>query len=341
MRRHVLALAMILAAPPSLAVEQTLENGLRVVLIPHRANPMVAASVVVGAGVVDEVTAASGASHFLEHLLFNGTDTRSQRQLYDDADRLGAYNNATTREDHTLFTLLVAKEHAEEGLAIQADMLFRSTIPPANFEKERKIVQEELARDRVDPSYDVEAAFRALAYSGTPIARPVLGTEGGLGAITREQVLAYYKARYVPANMTLVVMGDFDVPEMLAIVKRTYGAAPRAPGPQAKGGSWPAPPKENVEIAAVEKEPPRLLAAFPLEGSPWENTTAAAQVLLAAAGDGKDSPLSRARTSGSPAINRAPAASQSAGPNAASCDASSSTDPGGEPRIDDERSIAK
>jgi predicted Zn-dependent peptidase len=288
---------MLLAAPPCSASEQTLDNGLRVVLIPHRANPMVASSVVVGAGVVDEDPAASGASHFLEHLLFNGTTTRTQRQLYDDADRLGAYNNATTREDHTLFTLLVAKEHAEEGLAIQADMLFRSTIPDESFEKERKIVLEELARDRVDPSYDVEAAFRAFAYAGTPIARPVLGTEGSLGAITRPQVLAYYKKHYVPANMTLVVMGDFDDAAMLAIVKRTFGGAPRAALPKATGGSWPAPPKANVELAAGEHEPTRLLAAFPLEGSPWDATTAAATILLEAAGDGTDAPLMRALTS--------------------------------------------
>jgi predicted Zn-dependent peptidase len=288
---------MLLAAPPCSASEQTLDNGLRVVLIPHRANPMVASSVVVGAGVVDEEPAAPGASHFLEHLLFNGTATRTQRQLYDDADRLGAHNNATTREDHTLFTLLVAKEHAEEGLSIQADMLFRSTVPDENFEKERKIVLEELARDRVDPSYDVEAAFRAFAYAGTPIARPVLGTEASVGAITRSQVLAYYKKRYVPANMTLVVMGDFDDAAMLAIVKRTFGGAPRAPLPKAAGGSWPTPPRENVELAAGEHEPTRLLAAFPLDGSPWDTTTMAATILLAATGDGTDAPLMRALTS--------------------------------------------
>jgi predicted Zn-dependent peptidase len=293
-RRYLVALAILLVATPSAAIEQTLENGLRVILIPHRANPMVASAVVVGAGVVDEPQDASGASHFLEHLLFDGTETRSQRQLYDDADRMGAYNNATTREDHTLFTLLVAKEHAEEGLALQADMLFHSTIPEENFEKERKIVLEELARDRADPSYDLEAAFRAMAYAGTPIARPVLGTEASLAAIKRPQVFAYYKARYVPGNMTLVVMGDFEVKEMQSAIARTFGAARTGPPPPALAGRWPAPPKENVAVAPAEKEPTRLLAAFPFESAPWDDTTAAAEILLAAASEGKDSPLLRA-----------------------------------------------
>jgi predicted Zn-dependent peptidase len=361
MRRHVLALAILMAAAPCLAFEQTLDNGLRIVLIPHRANPMVASAVVVGAGVVDEPPEASGASHFLEHLLFDGTETRSQRQLYDDADRLGAYNNATTREDHTLFTLLVAKEHAEEGLAIQADMLFRSTIPAENFEKERKIVLEELARDRSDPSYDLEAAFRAMAYGGTPIARPVLGTEASLAGITRPQVLAYYKARYVPANMTLVVMGDFEVSEMLAAVKRTFGAAPAVPAPPAAAGSWPAPPKENVDVAPAEKEPTRLLAAFPFESPPWDDTTAASEILLAAASDGKDSPLVRALVSrgvkeNAPSLGieprRAPWSTvvldvrvdQGVDPKAvldAFCEAIRSTRPGGEARARIDRVLAR
>ncbi len=296
-RRYVFALAILMALRPCSAFEQTLDNGLRVVLIPHRANPMVASAVVVGAGVVDEGPTASGASHFLEHLLFDGTETRTQRQLYDDVDRLGAYNNATTREDHTLFTLLIAKEHAEEGLAIQADMLFRSTIPVENFEKERKIVLEELARDRSDPTYDLNAAFRAHAYAGTPISRPVLGTESSLAGITREQVVTYYKARYVPGNMTLVVMGDFEVAEMLTAVQRTFGAVASVPAPAALVGNWPAPPKNNVEVAPAEKEPTRLLAAFPFEAPPWDDTTVAAEVLLAAVSDGKDSPLARALSS--------------------------------------------
>ena len=297
MRRLLIAAVIALAAGPAAAVEQTLDNGLRVVLIQHRANPMVASAVVVGAGVVDEPLPASGASHFLEHLLFNGTKTRTQRQLYDDVDKIGAYNNATTREDHTLFTLLVAKAHADEGLAIQADMLFHSTIPEDNFEKERKIVLEELARDRADPSYDPESAFRAFAFAGTPIARPVLGTETSLAAITRAQVLAYYKARYLPGNMTLVVMGDFEVAEMIASVKRTFGAATAAPAPKEPKPAWPAAPKQNVEVAAAEQGPARLLAAFPLDVPPWDDAAVAAEVLLAAASEGPDSPLASALAS--------------------------------------------
>ena len=146
--------------------EETLANGLRVVLIEHHANPMVASSVVVGAGVVNEPEGMNGASHFLEHLLFNGTETRTQRELYDVVDRYGAYNNATTREDHTLFSLLIQKEFLEQGLEIQADMLFHSTLPPDNFEKEKGIVLEELARDRADPYYLAALAHRRFAYAG-------------------------------------------------------------------------------------------------------------------------------------------------------------------------------
>lgn len=301
------ALIVLLAAVASLAPfappagpvpssDEVLENGLRVVLLPHHANPMVASAVVVGAGVAQEPATASGASHFLEHLLFNGTATRTQRQLYDDVDRLGAYNNATTREDHTLFTFLVAKELAEQGLAIQAEMLFGSTIPEETFDKERNIVLEELARDRTDPAYDRETAFRSWAYAGTPIARPVLGTDTSLQAISRAQVVAYYRAHYVPSNMTLVVMGDFEIPTMRAIVRKTFGAAPKAARPASPAGAWPPAPKNNlVAVAsAAASGPQHLLAAFPIDVDPWDRTAAAAEALLAAASEGDDAPFQRA-----------------------------------------------
>lgn len=290
----VLVLSATAALGAASGTDTVLDNGLRVILIPQHANPMIASAVVVGAGVVHEPASASGASHFLEHLLFNGTTTRTQKQLYDEVDRIGAYNNATTREDHTLFLMLSAKESATEALSIQADMLFHSTIPAANFEKERKIVLEELARDRTDPDYDVEAAFRAFAYAGTPIARPVLGTEASLGAISRDEVVRYYHARYVPKNMALVVLGDFETDAMLKTVTTIFGTARGGPAPASARGSWPDPPHDNLITAPVKEGSGRLLAAFPFDADPWDPRAVAADVLLDAASDGPDSPLRRA-----------------------------------------------
>lgn len=277
--------------------EATLDNGLRVILIEHRANPMVASSVVVGAGVIHEPEGMNGASHLLEHLLFNGTTTRTQKQLYDDVDRLGAYNNATTREDHTLFSLLIQKEFIDKGLEIQADMLFRSTIPPENFDKEKGIVLEEMARDEGDPGYRAAAAFRKAAFASTPLARPVLGTRDSIGGIGRDALWAYYKARYVPSNMVLIVLGDFDIEPMLEIVRRTFGSAPAGSVPEGRP-RWPARPENNLVTTALDAERIYVSAAIPLDLAPHDPLMPAIELLVAAAAGSDDAPLRRLLTSG-------------------------------------------
>ena len=298
-------LALTLAASPVRASgvgsyhEETLDNGLRVVYIRHAANPMVASSVIVGAGVVHEPDGMNGSSHFLEHLLFNGTERRSQRELYDAADRYGAYNNATTREDHTLFTLLVQKEFAEAGLDIQADMLFHSTLPADKFEKEKGIVLEELAKDENDPGYLAGAAFRSFAYAGTPLARPVLGSKESIGGLTRDRVYAYYKSRYVPANMILVVMGDFEIPEMKAAVRRTFGAATAGKVPAIAKVPWPPPPGKNLARRPVEAGRTYVHAAAPLPLAPFDPDLAAVELLVDALAGSDDAPLRRVLQSGS------------------------------------------
>lgn len=301
MLASLLLLALASPDPGAGYREATLDNGLRVVLVEHHANPMVASSVLVGAGVVYEPEGASGTSHLLEHLLFNGTTTRTQREIYDLADRYGAYNNATTREDHTLFSLLIQKEFAEQGLDLQADMLFRSTIPPENFEKEKGIVLEEMARDASDPGYAAEQDFRAFACAGSPLARPVLGTAGSIRDVSRDTVVAYYRARYVPSNLLLVVMGDFDAGAMLETVKRTFGSAPRGdPASPATGAFRPAPEK-NVRTAPLDAPRVYVHAAFPLGVDAHDPVVPAVELLLGAIGDGDDAPLQRALTSGADA----------------------------------------
>lgn len=285
---------------PAAYHEQTLDNGLRVILIEHHANPMVASSVVVGAGVVHEPAGMNGASHLLEHLLFNGTETRTQRELYDAVNRYGAYNNATTREDHTLFSLLIQKEFMRQGLEIQADMLFHSTLPFDKFEKEKGIVLEELARDRADSAYLARLVHREFAYAGTPLARSVLGTEDSIGAMEREAVLAYYRSRYVPSNMTLVLIGDFEIAAALPTVVALFGNPTRelASTTPTRAGSWPPRPDPAVLRAPIDADRAYLFATLPLPLAVHDRKTAAVEVLLAAIADGSDAPLAQALTSG-------------------------------------------
>ena len=165
-----------------------------------------------------------------------------------------------------------------------------STIPEENFEKERKIVLEELARDRNDPSYDDRDRTFAPSRSRERRSRgPVLGHRGlARGDHAGAGPGDYYKARYVPGNMTLVVMGDFEIEEMLAPVKRTFGAAKAGPSASEgiAGELARCAESRTSRSRPREKGPARLLAAFPFDVAPWDDTTVAAEVLLAAASDG-------------------------------------------------------
>ncbi|MFQ5639059.1 MAG: M16 family metallopeptidase [bacterium] len=220
-----------------------LDNGMEVVLIENHSNPMVASIVVVKTGSVNETIEMSGASHMLEHLLFNGTKKRTQKELYDETDFYGIYNNATTGRSHTDYMVLTAAQYIEQALDIQSDMLFNSTIPPEKLQKERGIVIEEIGKDRDRVSTLAEQFFNRKMYAGTPYELPVIGNPKTIEWMTREQILDYYQTYYVPNNMTALIMGDFNTAEMLKKVERYFGGyAPKS-----------LPGREKVELAAIQK----------------------------------------------------------------------------------------
>jgi zinc protease len=126
----------------------------------------------------------------------------------------------------------------------------------------------------------------------------VLGSEASIRQMRREAVLGYYKSFYVPGNMVLLVMGDFDTPEMMRLVKKTFGTAPKGAKVPLSGGRWPKPGASNFSTSRLEAGRVYLHAAFPIRTAPWEAKTQAAELLVAALADGKDSPLSEALTAG-------------------------------------------
>jgi len=224
----LVSLATVAGAEPAARYhEEVLDNGLRVALIERHEVPMVAFTAIVGAGSALESEDFSGASHFLEHLLFNGTTTMTQEELYDIVDRVGGYNNATTGEDHTAYIMLVPAADAELGLEVQAAMLYDSTLPAEKLEKERKIVLEELAKELATPGDATRKALRQALSPTTAWGRPVVGTETSLAGIGLDRIRTYYERQYVPNNIVLVVVGDFDRDEMMTLVRAHHGSRSR------------------------------------------------------------------------------------------------------------------
>jgi len=307
----VVFIALVLptvAVPAAEMTETVLPNGMRVILKPVHTNPVVCSAVLVRAGVAWEPAGLSGSSHFLEHLLFNGTTSRTQEQLYADVDRIGAYNNATTRADHTLYMLLAPKEHLEAALEIQADMLLHSTLPPDKFEKEKGIVLEEMGRSANNAANSADEFFDSRIYAGSPYARPVLGTTESIRGLTRDAVLAYYRERYVPQRMVLLLIGDFDPERALDSIRARFGdAAPAggqavAPDRETPVASIPFDAEPNLYHQHLDAGRTYLRAAFP---APAEDSPDAAAfgLLVDLLGSGEAAPLDRALREGAePAV---------------------------------------
>ena len=210
--------------PKGVSIYQ-LDNGMKVLLIENPALPMVGVNVAIKAGSAYETFSTSGMSHMLEHLLFNGTATRSQKQLYDDVDIIGGYNNAHTDRYYTDFMMVTPAENIIKGMEIQADMLFNSTLPPDKFEKEKGIVLEEIAKSLADPNEQLERNTISVLYKDHALSLPILGTYSTIESMNRDDVYSFYKNYYVPNNMILTVIGNFQTKDMLQSVKQIYGKA--------------------------------------------------------------------------------------------------------------------
>lgn len=210
--------------PKGVSIYQ-LDNGMKILLIENPALPMVGVNVIIKIGSAYETFSTSGMSHMLEHLLFNGTTTRTQKQLYDYVDRIGGYNNAHTDNFYTDFMMVTPTENIKKGMEIQADMLFNSTLPDEKFQKEKGIVLEEISKSIADPQEQMERNVLSILYAGHALSLPTLGTYSTIQSMYRDDVNNFYKNNYVPNNMILSVIGNFQTKTMLSLIKEIYGKA--------------------------------------------------------------------------------------------------------------------
>ena len=208
--------------PQGVSIHQ-LDNGIKVLLVENPALPMIGVNTVVKVGSAYETFTSSGMSHMLEHLLFNGTSTLDQRELYDLTDKIGGYNNANTSEYYTNYMMVTPSENIEEGMKIQAGMLFDSILPEENFEKEKGIVLEEIAKSLANPQEQADRNIRDILFTGHALSLPTLGTYETIQSMKRDDVYEFYKNNYVPNNMLMSVIGNFQTSDMLKLLYEIYG----------------------------------------------------------------------------------------------------------------------
>ena len=209
---------------------QVLPNGLTVLLKRDAAAAVAAVQVWVKTGSIHEGgRLGAGLSHFLEHLLFKGTVRRSGREIAATIQAHGGYLNAYTTFDHTVYYADLPGEHTGVAVDVLADLVLGSTLPPDEVARERDVILREIDMGQDDPDHRLGEMLFATAYREHPYRHPVIGYRDVLAGVSREDLLAYYRERYVPNNLVVVAVGAFDPAAVRELIARHFGSAARAP----------------------------------------------------------------------------------------------------------------
>ncbi|HEX4641513.1 MAG TPA: pitrilysin family protein [Chthoniobacterales bacterium] len=197
--------------PPSTARKQILPNGLTIIVQEDRSAPVASVQAWCATGSVDENEhLGAGLSHILEHMLFKGTKTNPANAIAQQIQNVGGYINAYTSFDRTVFWIDVPKDGVPVALDVLADAMMNSTLPAEEYAKEQEVIRREFAMGMDDPDRMAGQLLFATTYQRHPYRLPVIGLIDVFNQLTSDDVMRYYRARYVPNNLTFIVVGDVD-----------------------------------------------------------------------------------------------------------------------------------
>jgi predicted Zn-dependent peptidase len=194
----------------SLIIKYTCKNGVRVVLENIPSVRSVAIGIWIGTGSRNETPELNGVSHFLEHMFFKGTKTRSAREIAETFDSIGGQVNAFTSKEYTCYYAKVLDTHAEFALEVLADMFFNSTFDEDELVKEKNVVYEEIKMYEDTPDDIVHDLLSKAIYENHPLGYPILGTEGTLQSFTGETLKQYMADAYTPENVVVSIAGNIS-----------------------------------------------------------------------------------------------------------------------------------
>lgn len=231
---------------------ETLPGGLRVVLesIPYVRS--VSIGVWVGVGSRREPAEAAGISHLVEHLLFKGTARRTARQIAEEMDSIGGLLNGYTSKEYSCYYVKVLDEHLEKAADLLSDLVTGPRFDPADLEKEKGIILEEIAMYEDTPDELVGDLLAEAIWGGDPLGRPVLGQEGTVSALDLGRVTSYHQAGYRQGETVVAIAGNVTEDAGLELACRYFGSM----APDGGGGAQPAPafqPGWRAKVKPIEQ----------------------------------------------------------------------------------------
>ena len=202
----------------------TMPNGLRVIgeRIPHFRSASV--GLWVGTGSQHETPAEAGLSHFLEHMVFKGTEKRTARQIAEEMDAVGGQLNAFTSKECTCFYAKTVDEHLPLAMDVVCDLATHPSFDAKEMEKEKGVVLEEISMSEDTPEDLVHELLMLAYYGDQPIARPILGTEERISTYARQDLVNYWSARYRPQNCVFSIAGNYDWARVQELLEKHLGA---------------------------------------------------------------------------------------------------------------------
>ncbi len=251
----------------------TLDNGLTVIHQYLPATPVVAIDVWVKAGAVVEPDDWSGMAHFLEHMIFKGSDRIAPGVFDLVIENRGGITNAATSHDYAHFFITTAAQYLEESLPYLAELLLNAAIPEEEFDRERCVVLEELRQAYDNPDWIGFQALTESIYQRHPYGRSVLGLEETLLLLSPDDMRRFHRTHYQPENMTIVVVGDVPQDVALDLIKRNFEVFPDRVG---------------CPLGSPEAEPPITDIR---RQELWLPRLEQARLMMAWMGPGIDSPL--------------------------------------------------
>jgi zinc protease len=238
--RHALAVALALTVGAITSPQRadassgpdvahfTLANGLEVVVIPDHRTPVVTHMVWYRVGSADETPGKSGLAHFLEHLMFKGTEKNPQGLFSQTVATIGGQENAFTSSDYTGYFQRTAREHLKTMMEFEADRMTGLVLTDDVVKPELQVVLEEQnMRIANNPAARLSEQVDAALYLNHPYGRPIIGWRQEIEALTRDDALAFYRRFYTPNNAILIVAGDVTADEVKALAEATYGKVKR------------------------------------------------------------------------------------------------------------------